>query len=851
MKRTVSLAAAGAAIVALALTVFGGGLSSFTPAQAAGPLDLRFDAELDDGAVIGTNVGDPVKIFVDLQIGQTAPTLPSEHAFFDGTITQLTAVAPTGAVANGAKTGEITFTIQTNQYPLGLADGISAAFGNEPPKCGDTTRNYDGVGGNDSGGEALGDTFEMWSGNMANTGQPTGLFDPDFVPGEYDTEGSGGNENTRWVQTYDDDNNNGIPDSQEPTAAGIAEPADKGGNADPLLNNIPKTAYLRGTPQTQHDYDGDGIPNAVEYMPDFLPALVDAVGLSSFWTSRSYGVAVTFAGLIPGTDVHFLGFAGIPDTSADGFAATVTVLANPFSPANPAGQLLSTCTPFSTAVTTLATSEDPDFASDGLQAYETAIADGDAVSEISDTAGGTISIVFSDSDDYDADGRAQPYDLCRISGTNTDADSDLVSGTCDAAPASGDNSAGPAFMAESGGLKDSCFDTDANGVPVDNDLDTLANFADPDCGIAGGASPYDNDVDGDGWLNATDNCPTTANVDQLDGDGDSVGDDCDGLNVDSDADTVVDAGKGNGTAVSATYDNDRTCVETYTTQLAAGGGSPCSTVFDANDDAVADVNDYANDEDGDGISDACEGGMRDAPAEDADADGLPDGCEDVDGDTVVDASETDPNDADTDGDGVKDGLEVAVGTDPLTDGGYVAADTDGDGCSDAAEKGANPALGGARHPGYFWDFYDVGTSRGPTSAPGDEVFTPNGKVDFGDALILLDHFGADANPDGGVSHAANPWQDRNNRKLPFDNVFKPFVASPLPDPVDDGLGLTSPMSKNFAFEQEATVTFTDVLAALDQFGDTCAGGGATNVVTPGCPGACSFGAVPNRGGIYP
>ena len=50
---------------------------------------------------------------------------------------------------------------------------------------------------------------------------------------------------------------------------------------------------------------------------------------------------------------------------------------------------------------------------------------------------------------------------------------------------------------------------------------------------------------------------------------------------------------------------------------------------------------------------------------DTDGDGLPDVIEDVDRDGVVDEGETDPNDPDTDGDGVNDGDEVTWGTDPL------------------------------------------------------------------------------------------------------------------------------------------------------------------------------------------
>ncbi|OPZ30028.1 MAG: hypothetical protein BWZ02_00886 [Lentisphaerae bacterium ADurb.BinA184] len=67
------------------------------------------------------------------------------------------------------------------------------------------------------------------------------------------------------------------------------------------------------------------------------------------------------------------------------------------------------------------------------------------------------------------------------------------------------------------------------------------------------------------------------------------------------------------------------------------------------------------------------------PLPDPDGDGLPTPSEDYDGDGVLDAGETNPNVADTDGDGLNDGLERNYGTDPR------ATDTDGDALSDYQE----------------------------------------------------------------------------------------------------------------------------------------------------------------------
>jgi hypothetical protein len=118
-----------------------------------------------------------------------------------------------------------------------------------------------------------------------------------------------------------------------------------------------------------------------------------------------------------------------------------------------------------------------------------------------------------------------------------------------------------------------------------------------------------------------------------------------------------------------------------------------------------------------------------------------------------------------------------------------AIDPDGDGCTDAKEMGPNQSLGGQRNPNYYWDFYDVGTNRGGPGG-GDENFTKDGKVNFQDALIILDHFGHD----GTDAHDHDLDRDVPNPAMPWQTV--------------EGL----PGDK---------VTFTDVLNNLKSFGHSC------------------------------
>lgn len=63
--------------------------------------------------------------------------------------------------------------------------------------------------------------------------------------------------------------------------------------------------------------------------------------------------------------------------------------------------------------------------------------------------------------------------------------------------------------------------TDANGPFPVEDGEVLPDGAQPDMALPAA------DNDGDGWPDATDNCPNTPNMSQSDTDGDHVGDACD------------------------------------------------------------------------------------------------------------------------------------------------------------------------------------------------------------------------------------------------------------------------------------------------------------------------------------
>ena len=276
-----------------------------------------------------------------------------------------------------------------------------------------------------------------------------------------------------------------------------------------------------------------------------------------------------------------------------------------------------------------------------------------------------------------------------------------------------------------------------------------------------------NDNDGDGILNENDNCPNIFNLDQLDTNGNGIGDACEGVFDDQDLDGIFDL-----------VDN-------------------CPTVF----------NPDQQDSDGDGIGDVCE---EDSITIDPDDDGILDPIDncpfvynpsqlDTDGDGLGDACDDNPNDPDGDGDGVLDILDncpAEYNPDQL--------DSDNDGLGDACEDNPNDPDGDG--DGILDGIDNCPAEYNPDQSDVDndgigDVCDPNSEIiDVDDDGVINedDNCPFVYNPDqldtddDGIGDACD--NDPNNADIDDDGVEDgddncPFVYNPDQlDSDDDGIG---------------------------------------------------------------
>ena len=239
------------------------------------------------------------------------------------------------------------------------------------------------------------------------------------------------------------------------------------------------------------------------------------------------------------------------------------------------------------------------------------------------------------------------------------------------------------------GLTDGEEDLDRDGVLDPTETDPTNPDTDDD-GIGdgverngeAGTSPRNADSDFDGVPDGAEDANQNGRVDE--GEMDPTNPDTDGDGIpdgteDADHDGVFDRGPETN-AVDPDTDGDGLDdgVEDSNRDGDVDENETDPRIADSDGDGLADGTEDAN---GNGRFD---GGETDPNNPDTDGDGLADGAEDANQSGTVDAGETDPRDADTDDGGEPDGSEVGGGRDPL-DPSDDLADRDGDGLLDVEE----------------------------------------------------------------------------------------------------------------------------------------------------------------------
>jgi outer membrane protein OmpA-like peptidoglycan-associated protein len=361
-----------------------------------------------------------------------------------------------------------------------------------------------------------------------------------------------------------------------------------------------------------------------------------------------------------------------------------------------------------------------------------------------DNSGGSTS---NDGADFDADG------LCNTGDADDDNDG--------ATDANDSNDSDPRVCSDTDADRcDDCtsgtFSPGADGA--DSDGDGLCDAGDPD-------------LDNDGVLNANDNCPLNANATQLNHDGDSQGDLCDAdddndgatdiaendagtnsLDGDSDDDGVLDGNEGGDlsldtdsdgliNALDPDSDNDglydgtenSVVVPAADTNVAAGAFVPDADPRTKSDPLTADT-------DGGGVKDGSEDANHNGRIEAGETDpnvGADDSSvADTDHDGISDSEElflhTNPNDADSDDDGVLDGAEPNYAADSDGDGliNALDPDSDNDGLYDGTELGVDQAPTATDvSKGHFIADADPATTTNPLDADTDDGGVKDGVED--------------------------------------------------------------------------------------------------------------------------
>jgi len=211
-------------------------------------------------------------------------------------------------------------------------------------------------------------------------------------------------------------------------------------------------------------------------------------------------------------------------------------------------------------------------------------------------------------DDYDDDGREDPFDNCPFIANRdqADDDGDGLGTSCDNCPQDANEDQSDI---DGDGIGDVC-DDDMDGDNIENGEDVCPENPDPlqkDTDGDGIGDACDPDMDNDGVLNLEDNCPLKANPDQADDDPGRFGDACDD---DDDGDGVRNLGDNCPTVANPDQENTDLLDEEENNLPVLGDACDADMdndgIVNAKDNCPDIVNVNQDDIDRDQLGDACD-----------------------------------------------------------------------------------------------------------------------------------------------------------------------------------------------------------------------------------------------------